>query len=78
MKFTIKPRPKGKGFDLESEALSHGRLRYAKVDDAVGYAIHRAGSARATIELCDGTGAVLATIKHDPRESERGGRLGAI
>jgi len=78
LKFTIKPRPKGDGFNLQSEALSHDGLWYGNIDYAVAYARHRAGSERATIEIFDAAGALIQTIHHDPNQRENAGTLGVI
>lgn len=78
VKFTIKPRRDGKGFNLESDALSHRGLWYGNVDYAVGYAQHRAGSERATIEVFDAAGALVQTIEHEPSGRCRSGTLGVI
>jgi hypothetical protein len=64
--FTIKPRLTKDGFDLESEALSHGGLWYREVRQAVSYARHRAGSKRATIEIFNEAGTIVETIEHVP------------
>jgi hypothetical protein len=76
--FTIKPRRDGTGFNLESEALSPRGLWYGNVDYAVGYAQHRAGSERATIQVFDAAGALVQTITHEPNRRENCGTLGVI
>lgn len=78
MKFTIKPRRDGRGVNLESDVLSHRGLWYGEVDYAIGYAQHRAGSERATIELFDAAGAIVQTIIHEPTRRENCGTLGVI
>jgi hypothetical protein len=78
VKFTIKPRPQRDGYYLESEALSHGRLWYGTMDDAIGFAVRTAGSAPARIELCDRGGKIISLINHGPEDRENGSRLGKI
>ena len=76
MKFTVRPRPTKDGFNLQSEALSHGLLWYREARQAVEYALERAGAKPATIEVYDESGKLLETIAHDPQRS--GQRLGQI
>jgi hypothetical protein len=76
--FTIKPRATKDGFDLESEALSHGGLWYGEVRQAVSYARHRAGSKPATIQVFDEAGHIIETIEHNPNTRDGAGTLGVI
>lgn len=75
MTFTIKPRPKGDGYTLESEALS-GPMWYGEVGFAASYARARAGAKRARIEVYDEIGKLIETIEHDPARASQ--RLGEI
>ena len=75
--FTIKPRPKRDGFELASEALS-SPIWYGEVDHAIYYAHRRAGSKRATIQIFDGAGQIIETIKHNPSAQDSPGTLGGI
>jgi len=62
--YAVRPRKDKRGFDLISDALPFGRLRYGKVDDAIGYAQHCSRSHHAVIRVYDKSGNVIQTLDH--------------
>lgn len=77
MNFTIKPRPRNDGVTLASDALSFS-MWYRNADDAASYAKFRAGNQSARIDVIDATGAIVATIEHDPGHRGNANTVGAL
>ena len=49
--YEVRPRKDKRGFDLISDALPFGRLRYTQPDDAVEYAKFRSRSHDASVSF---------------------------
>jgi hypothetical protein len=62
--YEIRPRKDHRGFDLISDALPFGGLRYLEVSNAIGYAKHRSRSHRAFIRVFDDAGKVIETHEY--------------
>ena len=63
--YEVRPRKDRRGFDLISEALPFGRLWYADVDAAVGYARCNSRSHGAEIRVFNADGEVIDTQTSD-------------
>ena len=59
--YEVRPIGGGEEFELISEAISTGRLRFTKQHVAVGYATLHSGSQASVIRVYDATGRVIAT-----------------
>ena len=64
--YEVRPTRTGDGFDLISESISTGRLRFSKQHVAVGYATLHSGSHASVIRVYDEAGAVIATHEQPP------------
>ena len=62
--YEVRPRSDKRGFDLISDALPFGRLRYTQPDDAVEYAKFRSRSHDAVTRVYDEAGNVTETHEH--------------
>jgi len=65
--YEVWPRKDNRGFDLISDALPYGRLRYGEpnaISNAIGYAKHRSPSQNAVIRVYDDAGNVIETHEH--------------
>ena len=62
--YEVRRRKDKRGFDLISDALPFGRLRYTKPDHAISYAKFRSRSHDAVIRVCDDAGTVIETHEH--------------
>jgi hypothetical protein len=60
----VRPRRDKRGFDLISDALPFGRLWYAEIRHAIGYAEFYSRSHHAVIRVYDEAGNVIETHKH--------------
>ena len=66
--YEVRPRKDRRGFDLISDALPFGRLRYGEpnaVASAIGYALHCSRSHDAVIRVYDDAGNVMETHEHN-------------
>ena len=68
--YEVRPIGGGEEFELISEALSTGRLRFTKQHVAVGYATLHSGAHASVIHVYDATGQVIATHEQ-PRAARR-------
>ena len=59
--YEVRPLGGGEAFELISEAISTGRLRFTKQHVAVGYATLHSGSNASVIRVYDAAGQVIAT-----------------
>ena len=59
--YEVRPRRDKRGFDLISDALPFGRLRYGRAEDAVGYAKFYSRSHAMTVRVFDQSGALIET-----------------
>ena len=59
--YEVRPASFGEGFDLISDALSSGRLRFSKQHVAIGYATLHSGSHACTIRVYDANGQLAET-----------------
>jgi hypothetical protein len=60
--YEVRPRKDKRGFDLTSDVLPFGRLRYGEpnaVANATGYAMHCSRSHNAVIRVYDEAGSVI-------------------
>jgi hypothetical protein len=62
--YEVRPRKDKRGFDLISDALPFGRLRYEQAPDAVEYAKFYSRSHDAVIRVYDEAGNVIETHDH--------------
>lgn len=59
--YEVRPLGAGEEFELISDAISTGRLRFTKQHVAVGYATLHSGSNGSLIRVYDAAGQVIAT-----------------
>jgi hypothetical protein len=59
--YEVRPRKDHRGFDLISDALPFGRLRYTEIPHAIDYAQFRSRSYDAIIPVYDESDNVIAT-----------------
>ena len=62
--YEVRPRKDHRGVDLISDALPFGRLWYAEVSHAVGYAEFYSRSHDAVIRVYDAAGNMFETHEH--------------
>ena len=65
--YEVRPIGAGEEFELISEAISSGRLRFTKQHVAVGYATLHSGSHASVIRIYDAAGQVIVTHEHPAR-----------
>ncbi len=70
--YEVRPAATGEGFDLISQAISTGRLRFTKQHVAVGYATLHSGSYASVIRVYDAAGEVIATHEQPAAGSRAG------
>ncbi|HEU5314120.1 MAG TPA: hypothetical protein VFU08_09865 [Candidatus Udaeobacter sp.] len=73
--YEIRPRKDKRGFDLISDALPFGRLWYAEIPHAIGYAQFGSRSYDAVIRVYDESGNVIATHEHAAFSERRDGKI---
>ena len=59
--YEVRPRRDKRGFDLISDALPFGRLRYGLAEDAVGYAKFYSRSHAMIVRVFDESGRAIGT-----------------
>jgi len=62
--YEVRPRRDHRGFNLISDVLPFGRLWYAEIPHAAGYAMHYSRSHDAVIRVYDATGNLIETYEH--------------
>ena len=62
--YEVRPRSDKRGVDLISDVLPFGRLWYAEISHAVGYAEFYSRSHHAVIRVYDDAGNVIETHEH--------------
>ncbi len=64
--YEVRPAKNSDGFELISDSISTGRLRFSKQHVAVGYATLHTGSHASIIRVYDEAGALIATHEQPP------------
>jgi hypothetical protein len=64
--YIVRPRKARDGFNLESNALSHGHLWYEKQDCAISYAEWHSRVKGCKIDIVTDSGGIVRTIQFPP------------
>ena len=62
--YEVRPRKDHRGFDLISDALPFGGLRYLNPGDAIEYAEHNSRAQDAVISVYDAAGKLIEVHRH--------------